>query len=151
LRAGIASSAPSGPISAAVAIRSAPARPLPAPTGKRDNPSNVRNRYLDSAAKIANADLRAAGREPMPDVTPHSLRCTFISLLLAAGADVPSVMAQSGHTDPKMTLGLYAQVIASKTDHGAALDGIVEGAFAAFCPLTPESTAARRGPTPVDS
>jgi len=99
---------------------------FPTNAGKRDNPSNVRNRYLDSAAKIANADLRAAGREPMPDVTPHSLRRTFISLLLAAGADVPYVMAQAGHTDPKMTLGLYAQVIASKTDHGAALDGIVK-------------------------
>ena len=34
-------------------------------------------------------------------------------------------MAQAGHNDPKMTLGLYAKVIASKTDHGAALDGIV--------------------------
>jgi integrase len=93
--------------------------------GKRDNPSNIRNRFLASAANLANADLRAAGREPMPDVTPHSLRRTFISLLLAAGADVPYVMAQAGHNDPKMTLGLYAQVIASKTDHGAALDGIV--------------------------
>jgi integrase len=93
--------------------------------GKRDNPSNVRNRFLDSAAKLANVELRAAGREPIPDVTPHSLRRTFISLLLAAGADVPYVMAQAGHTDPKMTLGLYAKVIASKTDHGAALDGIV--------------------------
>lgn len=41
-------------------------------------------------------------------------------------ADVPYVMAQVGHTDPKMTLGVYAQVIASKTDHGAALDGLVE-------------------------
>lgn len=101
---------------------------FPTSAGKRDNPSNVRNRFLDSAAKLANADLRAAGREPMPDVTPHSLRRTFISLLLAAGADVPYVMAQAGHTDPKMTLGLYAKVIASKTDHGAALDGIVAAA-----------------------
>ncbi len=98
---------------------------FPTSEGKRDNPSNVRNRFLDSAAKLANADLLAAGREPIPDVTPHSLRRTFISLLLAAGADVPYVMAQAGHNDPKMTLGLYAQVIASKTDHGAALDGIV--------------------------
>ena len=40
---------------------------------------------------------------------------------------MPYVMAQAGHTDPKTTLGLYAQVIASKTDHGAALDGIVAG------------------------
>ena len=101
---------------------------FPTGAGKRDNPSNVRNRFLDSAAKLANADLRAAGREPMPDVTPHSLRRTFISLLLAAGADVPYVMAQAGHTDPKMTLGLYAKVIASNTDHGAALDGIVAAA-----------------------
>lgn len=101
---------------------------FPTGAGKRDNPSNVRNRFLDSAAKLANADLRAAGREPTPDVTPHSLRRTFISLLLAAGADAPYVMAQAGHTDPKMTLGLYAQVIVSKTDHGAALDGIVAAA-----------------------
>jgi integrase len=101
---------------------------FPTGAGKRDNPSNVRNRFLGSAAKLANADLRAAGREPMPDVTPHSLRRTFISLLLAAGADVPYVMAQAGHTDPKMTLGLYAKVIASNTDHGAALDGIVAAA-----------------------
>ncbi len=36
-----------------------------------------------------------------------------------------SDMSQAGHTDPKMTLSLYAKVIASKTDHGAALDGIV--------------------------
>jgi integrase len=98
---------------------------FPTSEGKRDNPSNVRSRFMDSAAKLANTDLRAAGREPIPDVTPHSLRRTFISLLLAAGADVPYVMAQAGHNDPKMTLGLYAKVIASKTDHGAALDGIV--------------------------
>lgn len=98
---------------------------FPTSEGKRDNPSNVRNRFLDSAAKRANADLRAAGQEPMPDLTPHSLRRTFISLLLAAGADVPYVMAQAGHTDPKMTLGLYAQVIVARTDHGAALDDMV--------------------------
>lgn len=86
---------------------------------------NVRNRFLDSAAKVANAELRAAKRGPMPDLTPQSLRRTFISLLLVAGADVPYVMAQAGHTDPKMTLGLCAQIIASETDHGAAMDELV--------------------------
>jgi hypothetical protein len=29
-------------------------------------------------------------------------------------------MAQAGHSDPKMTLGIYAKVIATKTNHGAA-------------------------------
>jgi hypothetical protein len=48
--------------------------------------------------------------------------------LFVAGADVPYVMAQIGHTDPKMTLGIYAQVMASKTDHGGAVDGLIEGA-----------------------
>lgn len=93
--------------------------------GHRDNPSNVRNRLLKTAVERANETLLTEGREPIGPVTPHSLRRTFISLLLAAGADVPYVMAQAGHTDPKMTLGLYAKVIASRTDHGAALDGIV--------------------------
>lgn len=36
-------------------------------------------------------------------------------------------MAQAGHSDPKMTLGIYTQVIASRTDHGAALDGLIGG------------------------
>jgi len=93
--------------------------------GRRDNPSNVRNRFLAPAVKHANEKLRQTGREEMGAVTPHSLRRTFISLLLAAGADVPYVMAQAGHADPKMTLGVYAHVIALKTDHGAALDGLV--------------------------
>ncbi len=94
-------------------------------TGRRDSASNVRSRFLAASVKQANVELRKARREPMEAITPHSLRRTFISLLLAAGADVPYVMAQAGHADPKMTLGIYAKVIASKTDHGAALDGLV--------------------------
>jgi integrase len=93
--------------------------------GRRDGPSNVRRRFLAPAVERANEALSEAGSEPIGNVTPHSLRRTFVSLLLAAGADVPKVMAQTGHADPKMTLGVYAKVIASKTDHGAALDGLV--------------------------
>lgn len=98
---------------------------FPTKQGGQDNPSNIRNRFLGPAVEVANKCLRQAGREPIGAITPHSLRRTFISLLLAAGADVPYVMAQAGHNDPKMTLGLYAKVIASKTDHGAELDRLV--------------------------
>jgi integrase len=98
---------------------------FPTAGGKQDSPSNVRGRFLAAAVEQASVELRRADREPIGAVTPHSLRRTFISLLLAAGADVPYVMAQAGHADPKMTLGLYARVIASKADHGAALDGLV--------------------------
>ncbi|HET7053879.1 MAG TPA: site-specific integrase [Solirubrobacterales bacterium] len=98
---------------------------FPTAAGKPDGASNVRRRFLAPAVERANLALAESGGEPIEAVTPHSLRRTFISLLLAAGADVPYVMAQAGHSDPKMTLGVYAQVIASKTDHGAALDDLV--------------------------
>jgi hypothetical protein len=34
-------------------------------------------------------------------------------------------MAQLGHSDPKMTLGVYAKVIATNADHGAELDRLI--------------------------
>jgi hypothetical protein len=40
-------------------------------------------------------------------------------------------MAQLGHTDPQMTLGVYAKVIATKTDHGQALDALIGAAESA--------------------
>ena len=49
---------------------------------------------------------------PLPEgLTPHSMRRTFISLVLAIGEDVPYVMGQVGHADPKVTLSIYAQVM----------------------------------------
>lgn len=101
---------------------------FPTSAGKRDGASNVRNRFLARSVERANDALVAEGGEPITHVTPHSLRRTFASLLLAARADVPYVMAQLGHNDPKMTLGVYAKVIASKTDHGAELDALVGAA-----------------------
>jgi integrase len=94
---------------------------FPTTAGKRDNPSNVRNRFLANSVERANVKLGKAGEESIGKATPRSLRRTFASLLLATGADVPYVMAQLGHTDPKMTLGVYAKVIASKTDHAAGV------------------------------
>ncbi|HEX2706854.1 MAG TPA: hypothetical protein VHM66_02465 [Solirubrobacterales bacterium] len=40
-------------------------------------------------------------------------------------------MAQAGHNDPTTTLGIYARVIESGTDHGAALDNLVSGRYRA--------------------
>jgi hypothetical protein len=44
-------------------------------------------------------------------VTPHTLRRTYISLMLSAGAEVPYVQAQVGHADAKVTLEIYAMVL----------------------------------------
>jgi integrase len=110
-------------------------------TGRRDSPENVRGRFLARAVERANEALSRSGADPIGHVTPHSLRRTFISLLLAADAPVPYVMAQAGHADPKMTLGIHASVIASKTDHGATMDELVLGSDWARKAQTPISTA----------
>jgi hypothetical protein len=44
-------------------------------------------------------------------VTPHTLRRTYITFMLAAGFDLPYVQSQVGHVDPTVTLAVYAQVI----------------------------------------
>ena len=94
-------------------------------TGKRDGESNVRRRFLAPAVERANEALEADGGEVIGRLTPHSLRRTCASLLLAAGADVPYVMAQLGHSDPKMTLGVSVKVIATNADYGAELDRLI--------------------------
>lgn len=44
----------------------------------------------------------------MPErLTPHKLRHTFASLLVALGVDPGAVMDQLGHTDPTFTLRVY--------------------------------------------
>jgi Phage integrase family/Helix-turn-helix domain len=63
--------------------------------------------------------------DPLPEgLSPHALRRTFASWLVAEGEDAAYVMAQLGHTDPKMTLGLYARALTSKRRraHGARPD-----------------------------
>jgi integrase len=56
----------------------------------------------------ANEKLSEAGDIPLPDgLTPHKLRHTFASILVALGVDPGSVMDQLGHTDPGFTLRVY--------------------------------------------
>lgn len=58
--------------------------------------------------------MRRAERDQAPivaHVTPHTLRRTYITFMLAAGFDVPDVQDQVGHADPTTTLAIYARVI----------------------------------------
>jgi len=72
------------------------------------NPANVRNRIVTKAAGRASERLTAAGSVPLPDgLTPHKLRHTFASLLVALGVDPGAAMDQLGHTDPGFTLKVY--------------------------------------------
>jgi hypothetical protein len=85
---------------------------FPTESGARQDRNNARRRVVARSVERANKNLTAGGSNPLPEgITPHSLRRTFISLLLATGAEVPYVMRQVGHTDPKVTLSIYAQVM----------------------------------------
>jgi integrase len=83
-------------------------RVFPTQQGGPMNPSNVRNRILAKAVERANERLEKAEATPLPDkLTPHKLRHTFASLLVALGTDPGAVMDQLGHTDPTFTLRVY--------------------------------------------
>jgi integrase len=85
---------------------------FPTRTGRATNRHNVRQRVVLHAAELANVRLVEQGRPPLPGgLSPHALRRSFASWLLAEGEDVGYVMAQLGHTDPGMTLWVYAQVV----------------------------------------
>ncbi|HJX33499.1 MAG TPA: tyrosine-type recombinase/integrase, partial [Solirubrobacterales bacterium] len=99
---------------------------FPTKKGKRDNPSNIRTRFLCRAVVLANEQLAKEGQREIEGITPHSLRRTFVSLLFAAGADLPYAMAQAGHADPRMTLGVYAEMMSSTKDYGTTLDGLLD-------------------------
>jgi len=78
-------------------------------SGKADNRNNVR-RLLLRAVKQANEN----GAELPEGLSPHALRRSFASWLIGEGEDVAYVQEQLGHTDPTMTLGIYARAIRSK-------------------------------------
>jgi integrase len=97
-------------------------------TGRSQDRNNVRQRILLRAVDRANEHLAKREEPLIPDgLAPHSLRRTFASLLFEAGATVPYVMAQLGHTDPKVTLGIYAHVLRRRGDTGARMDALVRG------------------------
>jgi integrase len=87
-------------------------------------------RIVSEAAQQASVELAAKGLPPLPRITPHSLRRTYISIaLLANNFDVKWVMAQVGHADSKMTLDVYAQ-LEQRVDrsHGTSFDRLVSNA-----------------------
>jgi integrase len=90
--------------------------------GGKLNDSNFRSRVLGKPASIkddkrkagtgaigrANKRLEAADATPLPKgLSPHKLRHTFCSLLVALGADPGVVMDELGHADPGFTLRVY--------------------------------------------
>ncbi len=119
-------------------------RVFPTRPGGPMNPSNVRNRILAPAAKRANERLEAAEATPLPEnLTPHKLRHTFASLLVALGVDPGAVMDQLGHTDPAFALRVYR--------HGMRRDAEAKNRLRTLVGHEPELKRHRKGTRPVAS
>ena len=83
---------------------------FPTASGRPRDKENISRRVLGPTVKRAN-ELRAErDLPPLPQVTPHALRRTYISLMIEAGAPLPYVMSHVGHADSRTTLEIYAQV-----------------------------------------
>jgi integrase len=104
---------------------------------------------VGEAARRASEELAASGLPPLPRITPHSLRRTYISIaLLANNFDVKWVMGQVGHADSKMTLDVYAQ-LEQRVDrsHGTSFDRLIRNAREQVAAdLAPQADVATIGP-----
>jgi len=89
---------------------------------------------VKEAAALATEKLQQRGLPPLPHITPHSLRRTYISIaLLANKYDIKFVMDQVGHADSKMTMDVYNQLQQrAKREHGASFDRLIRQAREQF-------------------
>jgi integrase len=89
-------------------------------------------KLVTDAAALATQNRAGRGLPPLPHITPHSLRRTYISLaLIANNFDVKWVMSQVGHADSKMTLDVYAQLEQRiHRSHGTSFDLLLQQASA---------------------
>jgi integrase len=121
---GMESTGPHGPDATAFSTRN----------GTPQTPGNVARRVLAPTVALAAELLHARRQTPMPNVTPHTLRRTFASILAECGVAPRRAMYLLGHTDAKLTLSVYQQVLDMSGDAvdtleqvlGADLDSIGE-------------------------
>jgi integrase len=81
---------------------------------------SIRDRVPRPAVANANMQLIRGGNSPLQDgLTPHKLRHTFASILIAVGVD------PGGHSDPGFTLRLYRHSMRRNADARASLLALV--------------------------
>ncbi len=129
---------------------------FPSAVGTRQERNRVRNRVLGRPEAIidgeavpgvgavarANKLLAKDGLAELPEgLTLHALRRTFASLLIALGKDPAYVMGQMGHSDPTVTLGLYAKVMSVGEADRGRLRALVGGGYLALAGTDGDSSA----------
>jgi integrase len=73
---------------------------------------------------------RAVRVMKLPDVTLHALRHTHASQLIASGLDVVTVSRRLGHSNPTITLNIYAHLFGNTDERAAsAVEAIMSAAL----------------------
>jgi integrase len=102
---------------------------FPSQARTRLSDDNVRARLVRPAVARANAARAAKGLPPLPpNVTPHTLRRTYISIaLIASEMDLKWVMSQVGHAHSSTTMEVYNQLLQRRDRDGigARFDALV--------------------------
>jgi integrase len=93
---------------------------------------NLRQDVVEPVMRRADELQAQRGGQPLPlGITPHKLRHTFASVLIAIGMDPIYVMAQLGHTDPAFRLRVYAHMMRRSEEERERLRALVgEGVVA---------------------
>ena len=97
--------------------------------GRDDGPMHDRSlnqaltRACDRAGLVENPrGHRPKGERPRPLVTPHGLRHSCASIMLASGVPLIVVSRQLGHSNPHITATIYAHLLGdSQLDEAAAV------------------------------
>ena len=97
--------------------------------GTRNTPDNVRARIVAPIHVQANELLEAARLAPIAQLTPHTLRRTFASILAELGVPPRRAMYLLGHRDPKFTMRVYQQVL----NMGGCAQDQLESALGCTC------------------
>jgi integrase len=101
-------------------------------SGRPRDKDSVRERVLAPVLDRANEIRAERGIAPLPKVTPHALRRTYISLMLEAGAPLPYVMDQVGTpTRRRPSRSTRRSRNASRGNVHAAFDRLLNGADSA--------------------
>jgi integrase len=101
---------------------------FPTSSGSRRDKDNARERVIWPVVAAADGLLARRGHAPLPEgVTAHKLRHTFASILYVRGEDPAYVMAQLGHTDPGVTLRVYAHAMRRDEGDKERFRALVEG------------------------
>jgi integrase len=93
--------------------------------GRRNTPNNIRKTILNPAVERANELLEADGRERIAQLTPHSLRRTFASILAVCEISQRRAVTLVGHRDYELTAKVYQQDIDLSDESMDALERVM--------------------------